>query len=120
MEYLRHGYRLHPQMRKLPMIFPGEMAATTVEPFKSIIAYLDELERRPEVLCASCYIGFAWTEDVYKRQTLRRMEQILEGKPARKVPHEEFKRLMEKAKCVIRTGETSPYANVILIGGVNF
>ena len=61
-EYLRHGYRLHPQMRKLPMIFPGEMAATTVEPFKSIIAYLDELERKPEVLCASCYIGFAWTD----------------------------------------------------------
>lgn len=49
-------------MRKLPMIFPGEMAATTVEPFKSIIAYLDELERKPEVLCASCYIGFAWTD----------------------------------------------------------
>lgn len=48
------------------------------------------------------------------------MEQILEGKPVRKVPHEEFKRLMEKAKCVVRTGETSPYANVILIGGVNF
>ena len=48
------------------------------------------------------------------------MEEILAGKPVRKVPHEEFKRLMEKAKCVIRTGETSPYANVILIGGVNF
>lgn len=61
-EYLRHGYRLHPQLRKLPLIFPGEMAATTVEPFKSIIAYMDELERRPEVLCASCYIGFAWTD----------------------------------------------------------
>ena len=24
--------------------------------------YLDELERKPEGLCASCYIGFAWTD----------------------------------------------------------
>lgn len=24
------------------------------------------------------------------------------------------------AKCIVRTGETSSYANVILVGGVNF
>lgn len=40
--------------------------------------------------------------------------------PIRKVAHEEFKKLTEKAKCIVRTGETSSYANVILIGGVNF
>lgn len=37
-----------------------------------------------------------------------------------KVPHETFKELTQKAKCIIRTGETTSYANVILIGGVNF
>ncbi|MFC5540781.1 D-ribose pyranase [Ureibacillus suwonensis] len=36
------------------------------------------------------------------------------------VPHEEFKRLTEKAKFIIRTGETTPYANVILQCGVIF
>ena len=40
--------------------------------------------------------------------------------PIAKIPHEEFKKLTAKAKCIVRTGETTSYANVILIGGVNF
>jgi len=36
------------------------------------------------------------------------------------VPHDEFKDKTAKAKCVIRTGETSSYANILLLGGVNF
>lgn len=40
--------------------------------------------------------------------------------PIRKVPHEDFKKLTQNAKCIVRTGETTSYANVILIGGVNF
>ncbi|MGA7816014.1 D-ribose pyranase [Caballeronia sp.] len=36
------------------------------------------------------------------------------------VPHDEFKRLCRQAKAVIRTGECSPYANVILHSGVIF
>ncbi|MEW6341289.1 MAG: D-ribose pyranase [Pseudomonadota bacterium] len=36
------------------------------------------------------------------------------------VPHEQFKRLCQQAKAVIRTGECSPYANVILHSGVIF
>lgn len=51
------------EMVKLPMIFPGEMAATTTDPFKSIIAELDRLEREDEAVeCASMYIGFAWAD----------------------------------------------------------
>ena len=41
-------------------------------------------------------------------------------RPMLKVPHEEFKALTKDAKCIIRTGETTSYANVILVGGVNF
>lgn len=36
------------------------------------------------------------------------------------VTHEEFKILTKKAKAVIRTGECSPYANIILHSGVIF
>ncbi|HEX2865327.1 MAG TPA: D-ribose pyranase [Deinococcales bacterium] len=36
------------------------------------------------------------------------------------VSHEEFKRLTRSARAVIRTGETTPYANVILRAGVDF
>lgn len=38
----------------------------------------------------------------------------------RMVSHEELKTLSKQAQCIIRTGETSPYANIILVGGVNF
>jgi len=36
------------------------------------------------------------------------------------VTHEEFKELTKQAKLIIRTGETTPYANVILQSGVIF
>jgi len=36
------------------------------------------------------------------------------------VTHEEFKLMTKKAKAVIRTGECSPYANIILHSGVIF
>ncbi len=36
------------------------------------------------------------------------------------VPHEEFKRRCADARLLIRTGEASPYANVILSCGVPF
>ena len=52
--------------------------------------------------------------------TLRQIGDILGNCPITDVAHEDFKMMMSKAKYVIRTGETSPYANIILIGGVNF
>ncbi len=36
------------------------------------------------------------------------------------IPHEEFKALTRQSKAVIRTGEFTPYANVILVSGVVF
>lgn len=36
------------------------------------------------------------------------------------VSHEEFKKQTKKAKAVIRTGEITPYANIILHAGVTF
>jgi D-ribose pyranase len=35
-------------------------------------------------------------------------------------PHEEFKRIMESSVAFVRTGECTPYANVILKSGVVF
>lgn len=37
-----------------------------------------------------------------------------------KVPHEEFKRLTHTSEAIVRTGECTPYANVILKSGVVF
>ncbi|MBM5572334.1 MULTISPECIES: D-ribose pyranase [Deefgea] len=36
------------------------------------------------------------------------------------VPHSEFKQLTQHAKAIIRTGEASPYANIVLYSGVIF
>lgn len=36
------------------------------------------------------------------------------------VSHDEFKRLTQQARVMVRTGECTPYANVILVAGVTF
>ncbi|MBU0747701.1 MAG: D-ribose pyranase [Gammaproteobacteria bacterium] len=36
------------------------------------------------------------------------------------VSHDEFKRLTQHARVMVRTGECTPYANVILVAGVTF
>jgi len=36
------------------------------------------------------------------------------------VSHDEFKRLTAQARVMVRTGECTPYANVILVAGVTF
>lgn len=36
------------------------------------------------------------------------------------ISHEKLKEMSKTAKAIVRTGETSPYANVILVAGVNF
>ena len=38
----------------------------------------------------------------------------------RTIPHEELKRQSARARAVVRTGECTPYANVVLASGVTF
>jgi D-ribose pyranase len=45
---------------------------------------------------------------------------VLGGIPVREVPHAEFKQLTQNAAAVIRTGEFTYYANIILVAGVAF
>jgi len=45
---------------------------------------------------------------------------MLDGIPVETVPHEIFKAQTASARAVVRTGEFTPYANVILIAGVIF
>ena len=46
--------------------------------------------------------------------------QVLEGLPVRSMPHSELEQLTASARAVVRTGETTPYANVELVAGVTF
>lgn len=47
---------------------------------------------------------------------LRRFPEL----PIEYIAHEEFKKQTQNAKGIIRTGEFTPYANVILVAGVIF
>ncbi|QWT19556.1 D-ribose pyranase [Bacillus sp. NP157] len=42
------------------------------------------------------------------------------GVPVHELAHEDFKAASARAVAVVRTGETSPYANIILHAGVTF
>ncbi|KJV36514.1 D-ribose pyranase [Luteibacter yeojuensis] len=48
----------------------------------------------------------------------RRLEN--EGVPVGELTHDDFKNATARAVAVVRTGETSPYANIILHAGVTF
>ncbi len=73
-----------------------------------------------------------WDEGVFEKaivaqeinsknsSVLHSIENILEKTPYDQISHEDFKEKTRTAQCIIRTGETSAYANIILIGGVNF
>lgn len=45
---------------------------------------------------------------------------LLGDLPLTAVPHEQFKRMCASARAIVRTGEFTPYANVILVAGVTF
>ena len=51
---------------------------------------------------------------------LRDVKELLPGVPVQFVTHSEFKTRTASARAVVRTGEFSPYANVILVSGVVF
>ena len=48
------------------------------------------------------------------------LDQLFSGIPMEQLPHEQFKELCKNARAVVRTGECTPYANVILESGVIF
>lgn len=58
-----------------------------------------------------------------KEQNVSQLEAInnrLDNQEVSFVSHEEFKQLTKNAKAIIRTGEATPYSNIILQSGVIF
>jgi len=48
------------------------------------------------------------------------VQRLLGKTPIDRVSHEEFKQLLHGVRAVVRTGEQTPYANIILQSGVTF
>jgi len=53
-------------------------------------------------------------------QVYEALKALLANVPVRLVPHATFKELTRSARAVVRTGECTPYANIILTAGVVF
>jgi len=53
-------------------------------------------------------------------QVYEQIEDLLRGTPIQNIPHDLFKERTRSATAVIRTGEFTPYANIILVSGVVF
>jgi D-ribose pyranase len=50
--------------------------------------------------------------------TLKEIERLLKDVPMEFIPHIEFKNKIPEAKSIVRTGEVTPYSNIILVSGV--
>lgn len=81
-------------------------------------AVLSELEVERAVLASEALAASpAFLERVRERLVaLPRISQ----RGIELVPHEELKRLCRQARAVVRTGEFTPFANVVLFSGVVF
>lgn len=98
---------------------PNGVKKIDVSVVAGIPKFMELLEAVKEELVIESYIMASEIDDVNPR-LMKEIENILEGLPVKKVPHEDFKKMVKNSKCVIRTGETTSYANILLVGGVNF
>jgi D-ribose pyranase len=51
---------------------------------------------------------------------IEHVRALFPGVPISDVPHDEFKKMTRSARAVVRTGECTPYANILLRSGVIF
>ena len=58
--------------------------------------------------------------DRYNPRLMSYLAHKLEGLPCEKIPHVELKQRSAQVKFAIRTGEITPYPNVILQAGCSF
>jgi D-ribose pyranase len=98
---------------------PSEVQRIDLALKKGLPTFLDTLDsvleelQVEEVILASEIIQSS--NDLYK-EIAKRFENI----KITTVSHEEFKNLTKSSKVIVRTGEYTPYANVILKSGVVF
>ena len=98
---------------------PSGVTVVDISLTAGIPGFMDVLEAVNTELVTESYI---LAEEIHcsNPQIESKIKLLLDDLPSRSVPHQELKQLVGTCKCVIRTGETSPYANIILVGGVNF
>ena len=82
-------------------------------------SFLDVLKAVEAELCIESYT-VAEEMAVDNPDMLNKTRSILCGKAENLIPHSVFKKKTAESRAVIRTGENTPYSNVILKAGVVF
>ena len=59
---IRSGERVTPQFAHLPMLLVGERALSKDEPFRTLYAACEALEKDERILAATVFIGMAWSD----------------------------------------------------------
>lgn len=84
-----------------------------------IPSFTETVEAVLEEMVVEKYILTTETEE--KNPSLDKwFKENLDPNECEYISHETLKKMSEKARAIIRTGETEPYANMILVAGVNF
>ena len=81
-----------------------------------IPAFEDTLRTILEEMCVEkAYVS----EEIvaYSPQVLELIQEALGDVPVEQISHPEFKKRSSKSRAIIRAGEFTPYANVILVSG---
>lgn len=98
---------------------PENVTVIDISLVKGIPGFTEVFDAVTDELVIDSYI-YAEEMETASTELLQYVQSRLSGVPGQKLSHEELKHILPKAKVIIRTGECTPYANVILEGGVNF
>lgn len=98
---------------------PAGVEVIDVSVSRNVPGFLDVLKAVAGELVIEKYIR-AREMDEKNPALLAQVHGVLAGIEEESISHEEFKEQCRQATVLIRTGECSSYANVILVGGVNF
>lgn len=98
---------------------PDDIKVIDISLKHGVPGFMEVLDSVVQEMVVDSFIYAAEMEE-YSPRLLEKMRNILVGVPEKKVTHENLKEMLSEAKAIIRTGECTSYANVILEGGVNF
>lgn len=81
-------------------------------------SFLETLDTILEELCVERIILAEEIQTASKEMEQAILSRFGENVQVEYLPHEEFKQLSGKSRAIVRTGECTPYANIILVSGV--
>jgi ABC-type ribose transport system, auxiliary component len=113
------GHKQHLTIGDAGLPIPPETTRIDLAVSSGVPTFLDVLDATLSELCVEKII---LAEEI-KEHNPQIHTDILErtnGVEIEYVPHEQFKAITASSRAIVRTGETTPYANVILVSGVTF